>query len=119
MRRQFESKAGRDTTVDILKTKMKYETRYKTVLDNIHSQELKYSDVPWPSVKGENLDINVLFDHMDRDSEEYRKYLRDQQVRWHPDKFLQRFGSHLVHSDRDRIMARVTLLSQSLNKLKN
>lgn len=118
MREQFDKRTARDQTVEVLKTRMKYEERYKLCLENKDKQTLTFDDVPWPSVKSERSDINVLFDLMDKDSSEYKKYLRDQQIRWHPDKFLQRFGGKLSASEKEKIMKRVTLLSQDLNKLK-
>ncbi|XP_052790541.1 NF-kappa-B inhibitor-like protein 1 [Mya arenaria] len=119
MRREFKNNKVRDVAVDALKKRMKYEERYKTVLEGVGGAKIKYGDIPWPSLKGEALDLTVLFDKMDKSSAEYQKYLRDQQIRWHPDKFLQRFGSRLYEKERQRIIARVTLLSQNLNQLKS
>lgn len=116
MRKQFDARKARDTTMEVLKLRMKYEERYKTTLDSCQGWKLKYEDIPWPSTQGENCDMNVLFDQMDSRSVEYKKYRRDQQIRWHPDKFLQRFGDSLVESDRQKVMDRVTMLSQNLNK---
>ncbi|WAR30695.1 IKBL1-like protein, partial [Mya arenaria] len=106
MRREFKNNKVRDVAVDALKKRMKYEERYKTVLEGVGGAKIKYGDIPWPSLKGEALDLTVLFDKMDKSSAEYQKYLRDQQIRWHPDKFLQRFGSRLYEKERQRIIAR-------------
>lgn len=116
MRKQFDVRKARDTIMEVLKLRMKYEERYKNVLDNRSGLKLTYEDIPWPSTKGENFDMNVLFDQMDKSSVEYKKYRRDQQIRWHPDKFLQRFGDCLVEKDKKKVMDRVTMLSQNLNK---
>ena len=129
MREKFDVRTARDTTMEVLKMRMKYEERYKTVLESVSGsrvssdrdcdkQRLIYDEIPWPSLKGDNSDLDVLFSQMDKGSAEYKKYLRDQQIRWHPDKFLQRFGENLSETDKRRIMDRVTRLSQSLNKLK-
>ncbi|XP_052220447.1 NF-kappa-B inhibitor-like protein 1 isoform X5 [Dreissena polymorpha] len=115
LRKEFEKNRLKDATMDVLKLRMKYEDRYTKAMEKTNTAVMKYSDVPWPSVKGEGSDMSVLFDKLEPGSSEYRKYLRDQQVRWHPDKFLQRFGSRLCDTDREKIIARVTMLSQNLN----
>ena len=45
-----------------------------------------------------------------------RRYLRAQQVRWHPDRFLQRFRSQIETCELGRVMGAVTALSQALNR---
>ncbi|XP_038064250.1 NF-kappa-B inhibitor-like protein 1 [Patiria miniata] len=86
------------------------------------SQELSQlglEDVPWPGHHG-NPDkmIQVLTCDINReDAAELRRFVRSQQLLWHPDKFLQKCGSRLVERDRDKIMERVTQLSQALNQL--
>lgn len=45
-----------------------------------------------------------------------RRYLRAQQVRWHPDRFLQRFRSQIETQELGRVMGAVTALSQALNR---
>ncbi|KAF3815222.1 hypothetical protein GH733_016604 [Mirounga leonina] len=45
-----------------------------------------------------------------------RRYLRVQQVRWHPDRFLQRFRSQIETWELGRVMGAVTALSQALNR---
>lgn len=117
MRKKFDENREKEKEIEKLKKRMKYEERYKEVLDSNSISVLKFDDVPWPSVKGQDFDITVLFDGMNKTGDEYKKYLRDQQIRWHPDKFLQRFGSRLHVSDKERIVQRVTALSQILNKL--
>jgi len=36
-------------------------------------------------------------------------------LRWHPDKFLRRFGEALAPADRERTLARVQAIAQELN----
>jgi len=118
MRKEFEANKGRDLTFEALEKRMKYEERYKSVLGS-GKAGLTFADIPWPSKQGEAMDISVLFDKMETGGDEYKKYLRDQQIRWHPDKFMQRFGARVDISDKDKILARVTVLSQKLNQLKS
>jgi NF-kappa-B inhibitor-like protein 1 len=117
MRKKFEENQQKDKEMDLLKKRMKYEQRYKKLLDCDSIHVLGFDDIPWPCTKGQENDMTVLFEGMDRTEVGYKKYLRDQQIRWHPDKFMQRFGQYLDSADKDRIVQRVTVLSQNLNKL--
>lgn len=117
MRKKFDENREKEKEIDMLKKRMKYEQRYRKLLECETIAVLRFDDVPWPSVKGQEYDIIVLFDGMDKTSIEYKKYLRDQQIRWHPDKFMQRFGRYLDSNDKEKVAQRVTALSQNLNKL--
>ena len=44
-----------------------------------------------------------------------RAAFREANLRWHPDKFVQRFGGSLVEADRERTLARVQGIAQELN----
>ena len=48
------------------------------------------------------------------DDHKYKKRLREEHIRWHPDKFLQKHGKRLCECDRNRIMETI---SQELNQL--
>ena len=60
-----------------------------------------------------------LFGDLDKvkDAEVYRKYLKVQQRRWHPDKFLQHCGDRIAEEDRGKILKQVKEISQELNQL--
>ena len=49
--------------------------------------------------------------------EEKRRRLRSELVRWHPDKFVSKFGARLAEGDRQRVLDRVNATSQLLNAL--
>lgn len=40
------------------------------------------------------------------------------QTRWHPDRFLQKFGARLDPGEREAIMAKVTAVAAEINSLK-
>lgn len=40
------------------------------------------------------------------------------QARWHPDRFLQKFGSRLDPGEREAIMAKVTAVAAEINSLR-
>jgi len=80
---------------------------------------LGYDDIPWPHEEGCDLrDVeDFLFGDREKGSMEYKTYLRQQQVRWHPDRFLSRCGDRLIDSHKQRIIGKVMELSQLLNRL--
>ncbi|XP_041371033.1 NF-kappa-B inhibitor-like protein 1 [Gigantopelta aegis] len=100
------------------KKKCSYERNYTHLLLHGQDEVLTYSSVPWPCLGAVTDMVDVLFcDIQDRSSKTFRKYLRDQQVRWHPDKFMQKFGKILKHEDKDKILCSVKEISQELNKI--
>ena len=117
MRAKYERNQQKDRELKFLKKKMKYEKDYKTLFERKDKTTLGYSDIPWPGGDKSDHDIAILMQGLDKGSSDYKKYVREQQIRWHPDKFLQRFGSHIAVAEKDTIMKRVTELSQKLNKL--
>lgn len=50
-----------------------------------------------------------------QDSETKRKRLRLELLRWHPDKFMGKFGSRLREGDREAIMAQVKDIAHQLH----
>ena len=46
---------------------------------------------------------------------EWRRRLRTELLRWHPDKFQARCGAALLEADRERIMQRVQAICEVLN----
>lgn len=80
---------------------------------------LGYDDIPWPHASGCDMESveQFLFGDVEKGSVEYRSYLRRQQVRWHPDRFLHRCGAQLVAGHRQRILEKVKAVSQLLNRL--
>eukprot|EP00239_Pterosperma_sp_CCMP1384_P011659 CAMPEP_0197868214 /NCGR_PEP_ID=MMETSP1438-20131217/45165_1 /TAXON_ID=1461541 /ORGANISM="Pterosperma sp., Strain CCMP1384" /LENGTH=416 /DNA_ID=CAMNT_0043486905 /DNA_START=10 /DNA_END=1261 /DNA_ORIENTATION=+ len=49
--------------------------------------------------------------------QERKACLRRLVIRWHPDKFLQKFGKQITEDDKENIIDRVTTMSQALNLL--
>ena len=117
MRERYEKNQKKDKELKCLKRKMKYETDYKALYEKKDKITLGYCDIPWPGGDKSSDDIDILMQGLEKGSSDFKKYVRQQQIRWHPDKFLQRFGAHIAAADKDEIMKRVTELSQKLNKL--
>ncbi|XP_045436373.1 NF-kappa-B inhibitor-like protein 1 isoform X2 [Pipistrellus kuhlii] len=80
----------------------------------------RFGDVPWPCPGGGDPEAMaaalVARGPPLAEKEALRRYLRAQQVRWHPDRFLQRFGSQIEAWELGRVMGAVTALSQALNR---
>jgi NF-kappa-B inhibitor-like protein 1 len=115
LRKKYEENQKRDRANRIL-------MKSKNYLKNIIALQsgtggIKCNDVPWPY----SVDVveikNVMFHDVLTDDHKYKKRLREEQIRWHPDKFLQKHGKRLCECDRNRIMEKVKEISQELNRL--
>lgn len=81
---------------------------------------IMYADVPWPDAGAGR--PNALLSHAALRAEQAgdaRAAVRKLQVRWHPDKWVQRFVSRLYEGQAERVMARVKEISQVVNALKS
>ncbi|KAM9233348.1 NF-kappa-B inhibitor-like protein 1 isoform 2-T2 [Dugong dugon] len=80
----------------------------------------RFGDVPWPCPGGGDPEAMaaalVARGPPLEEPGALRRYLRVQQVRWHPDRFLQRFRSQIETWELGRVMGAVTALSQALNR---
>ena len=103
----------------------KYFTKYaSTALD----YTIKYSNVPFPPI--EDIDqlhhfVGITYDELSANKRKddhhnlTRCRVRMAMIRWHPDKFQQKFGTKLCKIDRDRILQKVKECSQEINALRN
>lgn len=80
----------------------------------------RFGDVPWPCPGGGDPEAMaaalVARGPPLEEQGALKRYLRVQQVRWHPDRFLQRFRSQIETWELGRVMGAVTALSQALNR---
>ena len=100
--------------------KQNYEERCRDVFqDTTEKQELHFAEIPWPCKGSAEKIVKVLVDwaEMEGNEEGKKKYLKEQQVRWHPDRFMQRCGERLSEDDKQQILGRVKEISQHLNAL--
>ena len=63
--------------------------------------------VPWPRLAGAEKGTQPLS----------LSELRTLQTRWHPDRFMQRFGARIPAEERDALLARVTDVAAAVNGL--
>lgn len=86
---------------------MRFEASGKT--------EILYSDVPWPDARATP---NALIALAIQQASDMKATLRKLQVRWHPDKWSQRYASRLYETHEARVMERVKDIAQFVNTLK-
>lgn len=107
-----QRRAKRKTAV--LKTQ--YESQCEAVFVKNEMTQLRYSDIPWPCPGGVKDMVDMIKTWSEGESDK-KRFLREQQVRWHPDRFLQKCGDRLDDADRDTILTDVNHLSQGINAL--
>ena len=73
-------------------------------------------DLPWPTLAGREPEAGPLLLAGVAPARQ-RKALREELMRWHPDKFGARFGARLLPEQRDRVQARVNAMSQAVATL--
>ncbi|RUS91897.1 hypothetical protein EGW08_000299 [Elysia chlorotica] len=117
MRKRFKPVPPEKTQSSLLVKKQRYERKFSQLLASLRGKTLTFRCIPWPHADLNSVADVLLCDVPDKSSEAYRKYLRSQRVRWHPDKFTQKFGEHLHGDHVVKIMARVKAISQLLNRL--
>lgn len=85
---------------------------------------LRAAEVPWPSrvppgprtpPSADEVALHVLTDDMDAAAR--RRALTTELRRWHPDKFVSRWGARLHDDERDAVLLHVKQVSQALTEL--
>ncbi|CAC5391917.1 NFKBIL1 [Mytilus coruscus] len=117
MRQKYEENQKRDRENRFLLKSNNYLKNITALGLMSHEGEIKFNDVPWPFNSDVKEIKNVMFQSALCAGEKYKKRLREEQVRWHPDKFQQKYGKQLHEKDKHKIMERVKEISQELNRL--
>lgn len=76
-----------------------------------HGNQISYDSIPFPPCDKDVLEF-VMGNNSNRNSNAAFKRAC---MRYHPDKFMQQYGSFLVGSDSVRIIARLNAITQSIN----
>jgi hypothetical protein len=104
------------------------------VASSLGDAKLRLRDIPWPcdadvyelaeadEARGGRVALleERLQEHFGgvlASGETARQTLRTQLLRWHPDKFSQKFGRVLDARDADLVLARVKLIAQCLTQM--
>ena len=117
MRKNYKPPPYVPSSEKLLEKKKRYESKFSHLLKQLPGRTLTFGCIPWPHVNLDSVAATLFCDLPDKTSPAYRKYLRVQQVRWHPDKFTQKFGEYLHADHAAKVMSRVKGISQLLNKL--
>ncbi|VDI12782.1 NF-kappa-B inhibitor-like protein 1 [Mytilus galloprovincialis] len=117
MRQKYEENQKRDRENRLLLKSKNYLKNITSIELMSNEGEIKFNDVPWPFNSDVKEIKNVMFHSALSSCDKYKKRLREEQVRWHPDKFLQKHGKKLYEKDKNKIMERVKEISQELNRL--
>ena len=103
-------------TTERLRRYETFEKRFQKILKSGNRKKLSYAEIPWPSFGSMEDVMSVLLGkQFSWTHVELKKYIRTQQVRWHPDKFRQKFVDKIAPESLDRVMRRVNEISQVLN----
>lgn len=101
--------------LDILRVqKEAYEEKYQLFLAEEHKR-ISFDDIPWPGGSHATSAEQAKICLYSADTDVSKTVTREQQRRWHPDKFIQLYGQCLSEDDRDKILDHVKQLSQSIN----
>ncbi|XP_070531960.1 NF-kappa-B inhibitor-like protein 1 isoform X1 [Ptychodera flava] len=116
---EYKQRSSRRIQEQRAQKKKNYLRKCETFFSGNDAELYQYRDVPWPGGRDDVQEmINILLSDVDKSDEKlYKKFIRSQQILWHPDKFIQRVGGNLRETDREKILDKVTELSQALNNL--
>ena len=83
------------------------------------TQLIRLSDIPWlvEDVAQDHAQLAEFVLYGTTTVEERRKRSRAELMRWHPDKFIAKFGARLAAEDRPQTLAHVNAMSQLLNSV--
>lgn len=104
---------------DLGSRRAKYEARWHTFATAGQGKAVTMADVPWLvddlSQDLQQLTAFVMYGAIT--AEEQRRRSRAELMRWHPDKFVAKFGRRLDAKDKHSILAKVNAISQLLNTI--
>ena len=104
---------------DVGSRRAKYEARWHIFATTDEGKAIRVADVPW-LVEDINQDLQQLTTFVLYGAitpEEQRKRSRAELMRWHPDKFVAKFGRRLDTKDRQSILEKVKAISPLLNTI--
>eukprot|EP00897_Mesotaenium_endlicherianum_P001395 jgi/Mesen1/1283/ME000013S00768 len=112
---QARDKAWREGVLQgkIMHQQKRYEDRWAAFALSCNMGIL-YEDVPFPVEVGKEADLErVILQGIPQP--QHRKRVRAEVLRWHPDKFYQKWGQRLADKGKDRLLARVKEISQAIH----
>ena len=97
----------------------KYEARWHSFITADKAAAIHMADVPWlvDDLRDDPVQLKLFVLYGAVTSEEQRKRSRSELMRWHPDKFVSRFGARMHAKDKADILTKVNAISQLLNSI--
>ncbi|ELU10704.1 hypothetical protein CAPTEDRAFT_220681 [Capitella teleta] len=121
LQEEYKKKKEKEKNEQSKEARKIYDLKCKAMFGPLrHKDHLHYKDIPWPfatkNCSAESV-TSFLFADLAPASSGYKDYLRQQQIRWHPDRFMQKCRERLVEADLEKIVSTVKDVSQILNAL--
>lgn len=100
-----------------LQQKLQFIMKYSKIFYDREEAAIRLRDLPWMDygTSSEEILAVLLADVEQSDSVAKKRCLREQQVQWHPDKFLQKCGNRLREEDKGDVLCAVNHFSQIIN----
>lgn len=96
----------------------RHEHKWSVFVSTSASALISFEQIPWLPIESEELLCEALgIARHSSDADARKKAHRAASMRWHPDRFAQQFGPRLREEDYERIMQRVTAMSQAINTM--
>ena len=99
---------------DLLKEQKKIKKQRVLCEHIFNSKEpIKLMIMPYRDMSAEDI-LEIVLEDSKTDPTAIKKRIREELLRWHPDKFKQKFGDRIVSDDVDSVMSHVKNVSQIL-----
>ena len=99
---------------DLLKQKKKFDKQRKLCQEMFSSNnKILYSNLPFKDVVAEDI-LDIILHDCNSDPVLIKKRIREELLKWHPDKFKQKFGSRIDQNETENVMSHVKHISQVL-----
>lgn len=88
-----------------------HEHNWKLFHDAVPSS-IRFESIPFPPCDSDVLEFTAEVNKLNRDM---KAAYRHACMRFHPDKFMQRFGNHILNDDIPRVISRLNEITQAIN----
>ena len=99
---------------DLLKEQKKIK-KQRALCDNLFNlnDQIKLETMPYRDMKAEDI-LEIVLEDSRADPTTIKKRIREELLRWHPDKFKQKLGDRIESGEVDSVMSHVKSVSQIL-----
>jgi len=97
-----------------LKQKKKFDKQRKLCQELFNSSNnIRFSNLPYKDIVAEDI-LDIIFHDCKEDPTMIKKRIREELLKWHPDKFKQKFGERIDQDETENVMNHVKHVSQVL-----